>query len=271
MTIARRLIILVAVPLVALVGLGLFIRLQLSDVEQQSRFMAGSRIEALATIGNLSRDFVELRVDVASYLLTPDASGRALIRASFDEHERELNFLLQQYADNLLVSNQGRRLIGEYQTLSREWIAEARQVISLETGGRHDEAVALLNGKLTETGQRLGKVSAEWIQNNEDLAKTAGKSVVDGIDAFRWKMFVANSLAVLLTGLLGWLTLRRIVRPIRALESSVKSVAAGDYAQAVPFTDATDETGGLARSIDILPRQQNLWVDSSGSGSRPKL
>ncbi len=270
MTIARRLFILLAVPLVALLGLGIFIRLQLSDVEQQSRFVAESRIEALATIGNLSRTFVELRVDVRSYLLAPDASGRAVVRASFDEDERELNVLLRHYADNLLVSNQGRRLLGEYQTLSREWVVDARQVMLLADAGRHDEAVALLNGKVIGAGERLGKVSAEWIQNNEDIAKTAGKAVVTGIESFRWKMLLANTAAVLLTGVLGWLTLRRIVKPIRALESSVKAVAAGDYAVQVPFTDATDETGGLARSIDILKQgaaamDEQRWVKSSAA------
>ncbi|HXI72870.1 MAG TPA: response regulator [Verrucomicrobiae bacterium] len=270
MTIAKRLIILLAVPLVALLGLGIFVRMQLSDVEAQSRFVAESRIEAMATIGNLSRTFVEMRVDVRSYLLAPDASDRAVVRASFDEGERELNILLQHYADNLLVSNQGRRLLGEYQTLSREWIANARQVMAQADAGRHDEAVALLNGKVTETGERLGKVSSEWIKNNEDMAKAAGRAAVKGIQSFRWKMLLANTAAVVLTGVLGWLTLRRIVKPIRALESTVKAVAAGDYAQVVPFADAGDETGGLARSIDILKQgaaamDEQRWVKSSAA------
>jgi PAS domain S-box-containing protein len=270
MTIARRLTILLAVPLVALLGLGLFIRLQLSDVEDQSRFVAESRIEGLATIGNLSRSFGELRVDVRNYLLTSDAKKLAAIRAAFDEDERELNRLLQKYADKLVVSNQGRRLLGEYQTLSREWVVGARQVLSLVDAGQREEAVALLGGTVNATGEQLGKVSAEWILNNEDQAKTAGKAVVAGIEGFRWKMFVANCTAIFLTGLLGWLTFRRIVNPIRGLESTVKAVAAGDYAQKVPFTDAMDETGGLARSIDILKQgaaamDEQRWVKANAA------
>ena len=71
MTIAKRLIVLLAVPLVALVGLGVFTRLQL-EIEARSRFVAESRIVALATLGNLSRSFAELRVNVRSYLLATD-------------------------------------------------------------------------------------------------------------------------------------------------------------------------------------------------------
>jgi len=83
-------------------------------------------------------------------------------------------------------------------------------------------------------------------------------------------MLSANTAALLLTGLLGWLTFRRIVNPICALETSVKSIAAGDYAVEVPFANATDETGGLARSIEILKQgasawSQQRWVKSSAA------
>ena len=73
-----------------------------------------------------------------------------------------------------------------------------------------------------------------------------------------------------MTGLLGFLTFRRIVHPIRALEASVKTIAAGDYTKEVPFTKATDETGGLARSIDVLKQgaaamDGQRWVKSNAA------
>ncbi len=68
----------------------------------------------------------------------------------------------------------------------------------------------------------------------------------------------------------GWefLTIRRIVTPVRALDASVKRIAAGEYDKAVPFTDATDETGGLARSVDVLKHgaaamDEQRWVKAT--------
>src|SRR5262249_5355175 len=60
------------------------------------------------------------------------------------------------------------------------------------------------------------------------------------------------------------------VNPIQSLERSVKTVAAGDYSQSVPFTTSTDETGGLARSIEVLKHgaaaiDEQRWVKSSAS------
>src|SRR3954464_10318430 len=131
MTIAKRLGLLLAVPLMALLGLAIATRMELSEIEANTRFVAESRIAALATVGNLSRSFVEMRVDLRSCLLGSNQSERAAARTAFEQHEQEFNRLLNFYADKLVFSDQGRRLLGEFQTIGREWITSARAVMSL--------------------------------------------------------------------------------------------------------------------------------------------
>jgi two-component system sensor histidine kinase/response regulator len=75
---------------------------------------------------------------------------------------------------------------------------------------------------------------------------------------------------------MGLLTFRRIVHPIRALQNSVESIAGGDYAKEVPFTKATDETGALARSVDVLKQgaaamDQQRWVKTSTTKLTSKM
>jgi signal transduction histidine kinase/DNA-binding response OmpR family regulator/HPt (histidine-containing phosphotransfer) domain-containing protein len=232
--------------------------------------VAESRIVALATLGNLSRGFAELRVNMRSHLLATTDAQRSAARAGFDEDERNVNSLLQVYADRLTLGDKDRRLLADYQSLSREWIAGARQVMSLSDRGQTPEALAFFYGTFADLGVRLSRVSDEWIAHGRDTAMTAGNESVAVIERFRRNLFFADSAALLLTALLGFLTFRRIVTPIRALESSVTTIAAGDYAQAVPFTRATDETGGLARAIDVLKQgaaamDDQRWVKSSVS------
>ena len=131
MTIAKRLIILLAVPLVALLGLGIFTRLQLSKIEARSRFVTESRVEALATLGNLSRSLAELRVDVRSHLLATNEAQRTAARAAFDDDEREVVRLLRHFADNLVESDQGRRLLMQYYALGLDWIAGAKRAMTM--------------------------------------------------------------------------------------------------------------------------------------------
>ena len=110
--------------------------------------------------------------------------------------------------------------------------------MSLADEGRRAEALASLQRhRSRELGVRLSKVSNEWIAYDEEAATAAGNESIAGIERFQREMLVANSTAFLLTGLLGFLTFRRIVNPIQALEASVKAIAAGDYAKAVPFAE----------------------------------
>ena len=67
MTIAKRLIILLAVPLLILVGLSIFVRMEVTKIEAHTRSM-DTQISSLAVLGNIARSFTELRVHVRSYL-----------------------------------------------------------------------------------------------------------------------------------------------------------------------------------------------------------
>ena len=89
MTIAKRLIMLLAVPLVALLGLGIFIRSQLAEVESSSRFVSEEQIPSLAVLGNLSRTVEGLRVAVRSHLLATNQADRALAGQLLMEAKRK--------------------------------------------------------------------------------------------------------------------------------------------------------------------------------------
>src|SRR3954453_7120774 len=227
MTIGKRLIILLTVPLVTLAALAIFTRQQLSDIEQRSRFLTESRTVALADVGNLSRSFSELRVNLRTVVLATTEAQRNAARADFDADALDVSRLLREYADHLIFDETDRRLLREYEALSREWMITAKQIMTLGTAGHTEEARALFDEAYADLGSRLSRVSNEWIAYDRQAAAMAGEATIAGIERFQWRMFVANSGAFLLTGLLGFLTFRRIVTPIQALEGSVTDIAAG--------------------------------------------
>jgi len=267
LTIAKRLLLLLAVPLLALLAFGIFMRIELGRLETGFRFAAETQVESLAVLGNLSRGIAEMRVNVRSYLIDGQPAKQAESRSKFDADEADVTRLLRRYADELITGERDRRLFDETRDLTRSWIASAKEVMTLAAGGRREEAATLLAGPLAGLGARLSDVSSEWIQHNEDLALAASKDSMAKIEGVLLRMVLGNGSALLITAVLGWITLRRIVKPIRALESSVHGIAAGDYAKEVPFTGARDETGGLARSIDVLKQgaaamERQRWVKS---------
>jgi signal transduction histidine kinase/DNA-binding response OmpR family regulator/HPt (histidine-containing phosphotransfer) domain-containing protein len=276
MTIARRLLVLLTVPLAALVALGVFTAFQLASIEARSRFVADSRIVALATLGNLSRAFAELRVNVRSHMLATTDVERAAARARFDHDEADLSRLMREYADRLVLGDRERRLLGDFQSLSREYIVGAREVMRLIDQGRGPEATGHFDRTIATVGVRLSEVSNEWIAHNQEAAAAAGQESISGIQRFQRRVLLATLAALLITGTLAFLTFRRIVHPIHALEGSVNAIAGGDFARAVPFVQAADETGALARAIDVLKRgaaltDEQRWTKSHVSAITGEL
>ncbi len=271
MTIAKRLVLLLTVPLLALVAFGIFARLQLTTIETRSRFVADIQVPSLAALGNISRTFAELRIQVRNHVLATTEAERASVRSTFERDEAELNRLLDHYERNLISDDGDRRLLNDYRNRYREWLDRVKQVMSLSAAGRREEAGEVLRGPaLHDLGERMSSASVEWIRLNEDLAHSASQTVVDSITAARWRILAANVAAVLLTALLGFLTFLRIVKPIQALDASVRAIAAGEYDTEVPFTRAADETGGLARSVDVLKQgaaamDEQRWVKANVS------
>src|SRR5688572_1085993 len=145
----------------------------------------------------------------------------------------------------MVSDDKDRRLMDEFRGVSREWIVGAESVMGMAEAGQRVAAITILNGPMADLAARLSKASHEWIEHNEALAASAGQASIDAIEDARRNLYIVIGGALVVAGALGLLTFRRIVHPIRALESSVTSIAAGDYAQAVPFTRATDETGNL--------------------------
>src|SRR3954469_22978780 len=102
MTIGKRLIVLLAVPLVGLLALGILARIQLSKIEDRSRFVADSQLASVAVLGNISIRFAEIRVNLRSFVLANDESQRAAARGAFEVDDQVLTQLLQQFSDSFV-------------------------------------------------------------------------------------------------------------------------------------------------------------------------
>jgi CHASE3 domain sensor protein len=99
MTIANRLIILLAVPLLILCGIGIITYQQMNRIEERTRFVAESRVVALARLSDIARSLLEMRVNVRSFLLAASPSAQTAARAAYEGHQSNLNRLLDDYAD----------------------------------------------------------------------------------------------------------------------------------------------------------------------------
>ena len=269
MTIARRLLLLAGVVPLVLLALGVLNHLELGRIESRSRFVAQLQVPSISTLGNLGRTFEEMRVALRDHMLAPDDAARSTAREDFGARRVALGDMLRRYADGFVSDDRDRGLLNEFRTLSGEWQTGAVEVMSLADSGRAEEAARVLAGdEMASLGRRTGEVLSDWIAHNQALATSAGEAELRALGDARRHNRVALGLALVLSAGLGLWTFRRIVDPVRALQDSVESIVAGDFGVTVPFTGAADETGSLARSIDVLRKgagamEDQRWVKSN--------
>jgi signal transduction histidine kinase/CheY-like chemotaxis protein len=216
------------------------------------------------------RSFAEMRAAERDDILATNELERAAIKGVFNREESSMNMLLDEYADNLVSDDRDRRMMDAFREAMRNWLAGARQVMALSAQGRRDEAREYLNSKVVILGDRVNEATTSWIQYNRQLADSAGNSALGSIEVYRHNMVIAASVALALSTLVGLITFQKIVRPIRGLQTAVNAIARGNYAQETPFTKAKDETGDLARAIDVLKQsavgmEQQRWVKANAA------
>jgi PAS domain S-box-containing protein len=267
MTIARRLMILLAVPLLILVVLGVFVRIQLTQIDEQSRFLAEMQIASVGEVGTITRSFSEMRINVRSFVLATNAAHQAEARVRFDEDRATLAASLERYGRELISDDRDRQLYNDYRSLSGQWLESADACLAAAAAGRRDEAIDLVENRMLDIGGKLSIVSTNWSEHNQRLAQSAGTAAVVAIRDAQRNALIAVLGGLVISAAFGFVTFRRIVYPIRDLKASVESIAGGEYDRDVPFTTATDETGELARSIDVLKAgaaamDEQRWVNA---------
>ena len=272
MTIAKKLTLLLAVPLLVLFALAVLVAYQLTTIETNSRFVGETQVASFAALGSITRNFSEMRVSFAKHVLVGDRTlpAGAATEAMFHQNQALLEAELKEYGDTLVTGEKERRIFTEFQSLSAQWTTEAERLMALVADGRPGDANVQSRGRLTVLGLRLSEVAAEWTSQNKTLADTASAANLAAIAKARRLLFFAIGSAILFSGLFGYFTVGQIVRRIRELQTSVESIAAGEYSRAVPLTAEADETGALARAIDVLKQgaaemDKQRWVKASSA------
>jgi signal transduction histidine kinase len=82
--------------------------------------------------------------------------------------------------------------------------------------------------------------------------RTAYERFEDALSHMYLRIAVVSVLGLLIAVLIGIAIVRSIVRPLRALMSTMDSIVSGRYGQTVRDTEARDEIGEMARAVDIF-------------------
>jgi signal transduction histidine kinase len=115
-------------------------------------------------------------------------------------------------------------------------------------------ALYLRKGGLLEQFNRIKGVSGAIRELNQHHMEEASRDAQRAASASLYGFAAGLAAAAVLSTLLGWSTIRSILRPIQAVTRSAQAIGAGNLHQVVPVS-GRDEFGDLAEAFNRMARQ----------------
>ena len=120
--------------------------------------------------------------------------------------------------------------------------------IDKEVLGAEGRLIQRVTELLREVSERRGRVLAR------DFARTLAEA--------KWQSIVLGTAGVLIGLFASLLVVRRTVRPLAAIATSIRAVAGGEKNASIPATDVDNEIGDIARAAEVF-RQTLVDADAA--------
>jgi PAS domain S-box-containing protein len=130
--------------------------------------------------------------------------------------------------------------------------AYAGEIISIaETEGQ----IAKLDKEVLGTeGRLIGRVTELLRELSAQRARVLSHDFARTLTEARWQSIVLGTTGVLIGILAALFVVRRTVRPLASIATSIRALAAGKKNASIPATDVNNEIGDIARAAEVFRR-----------------
>ncbi|TBW39549.1 HAMP domain-containing protein [Siculibacillus lacustris] len=260
---------LLAISLVA-VGAVIFGGLTAARVSSQAQaVMDGEQAAALALSRANQRTFRNGDIAYRGLSRTDPAEIRELY-GRFDVTVKEFGELV---ADAKKAQPSRAADFDRYTAAFAEVVRIGRQAGDLAAKGQHDAAYAMLTEHFDRPLDALKtEITKDVAKMSEQAKALADRADSDAASAVKVEMaFVGTAIAVVL-GLMIWLSLGGISRPLDALAVRMESLARGELDRPVESAERGDEVGVMARAVAVFRtnaiEMRRLEAEQSAAAAR---
>ncbi|QCK88515.1 HAMP domain-containing protein [Phreatobacter aquaticus] len=183
----------------------------------------------------------------------PLSDREAFEKGAVDEHRRLMNRVDQ--LQRAALGETGRAEMDKIRQLVAVYEAEHQKIKTIARSGDYDTS-----GKLAYTVapaiEQVRAVFRSYEQRNEARMADGRRAAAESYAQARLSMLIALVFAVLSIGLVAYIVLSFVTRPLNAMTSAMLKVAGGDTDVAVPSLGQADEIGKLAGALETF--KENL-------------
>ena len=257
MTIAQKVIALIAAALLCLIALSGINYIQMNEVFKKANYGNENAVPSIEVLHRATNSFFLARTQILYHILSSHiASNNAdQLKRDFDKKVQDaLNQMDKALKDyESLVSNaEDKRLLEEEKALLATYAKSIGPVLETSREFRTDAAMEEI-AKLGDLPQKLGNALEAHMKFNDDQGSKEAKAAVDTKDAATLVAIVVLLVAIAVLGAIGFTTLRSLTRRVAQANEAAARIAAGDLRSSeLLASKSNDEIGRLLKSLDRM-------------------
>ncbi|QQZ43751.1 methyl-accepting chemotaxis protein [Pseudomonas sp. SK3(2021)] len=231
-------------------GLGAFALLQMSNMRAQSDEVDNNWLPSVMSVGEMNQDLLRVRALTMRLLLNRNPQALAQNESKLNEIKRGMTVAQERY-NALIVLPEERVLFDRYKAAEKRYLEHQNQVMALSQQGRVEDAVAVVNGEMSQLADELAGTLNELValnRHNANLATELARAVFSNAKVWVVVMIVV---AGLMTIVLALLLTRSIVLPLSQSLSVAEVVAGGDLTEDIRIS-GKDEPARLLQALKAM-------------------
>ncbi|GGY11934.1 methyl-accepting chemotaxis protein [Paludibacterium paludis] len=263
MKITQKILLSLAVPLLALVVTAVLALMKLNEANQRFEYIMANTVPSIQTLDRAKAALTDMRLLNYRHSIVAAAEQKARLDGEIAEADRQLDSALKEYGERLAVDDEDRRLLAQ----EREALASFRQLrqpfFTLSRSGQTAQAQSLLiGGELGKAANTLRDVLNKHIDYNYGHAKVLAEENKVAYDRALTILVTVALVIFLVSALIAlqlFLSLRRSVRAIAATLTGVTDSL--DFRQRAEVLNR-DELGQTAGAFNqLLDKLQASFAD----------
>lgn len=238
-----------------IIAVGLLALRQAHLLNEAEKFVETNVVPSIALVGNLDREFANMRGNNARVRNPLEAKSRKAEVFNDIHGSQELISVHAESLSKLLVTPQGQQAYEEFTQAYDTYAKIQDKFISLAQAEQLEEATELAGGQMRDAAETVSSILKKLISINEAKALKAGQ---DAESVYQHTMLIVCLLMLASVGaaiLLAFLYTRSLTVPIHDSLRVAECIAANDLSQEVRH-DGTDEAARMLAAFSMM--QKNL-------------
>ena len=253
MTISRRIVLLLIMPVLGLIFFAVLTWQHLDKITKEDAEFQNHVVPSLSTISHIVQNINIINLSRQAALMSINKEELAIALTESTEASQESLRMLSQYEKGQLDPK--RRMANEkFRSYIEELIRQTSEIFALSTAGKRAEASALHKRTFDIVNGKISQSIDGWLEFNEVSTQARTQLMNSKTDQARLELTLTSFGLILISGFIAHRLHQNVIAPIRSVQQSVEAIAAGNYAQPVSRLSFADETGQLARQVDVLRR-----------------